>query len=515
MLLKIYKFFREGIVWLSLLIIAFLTVNSLLWTSYFKWDESGQYLGEKIFYKSDNFVLTIICFAILFWILYQTKCFAKIKLSTLTCIFFIYVVLVSGIWVYLANPIPVADDMMVTSAAKDFMSGNYVQLQEGGYLNNFTHQLGVTLFIEILFRIFGKGGIVVFRVINVIALIGIYVILLKISKLLFKKEIVQRCCIILLGGFWVPLFYVTFVYGNTIGLALALAAVWLEIVYIRTRRIKTIVVSVLLAVLSTLIKSNYLIFIIAMILILVIDGLKERRKINVLICVAFLSANTLLSNIVLYQYEYRAGCELKGTSKLLWIAMGMSDETLYAEGWYNLSLGNMLNEIAKSEDSGAEIAIKSIKQSMNKFENDKLKACKFYYNKIVSQWNEPSFEALWVNYHQPEQHDGDQSAILNSIYRGALNKIINWEFNFWHFLILSLALVYVISQTICSKLKNMSIEHLFLLVIVIGGFFFHILWEAKSQYIWTYFILLIPYSAAGFDLLLVKVEKLKQKIVRR
>lgn len=27
--------------------------------------------------------------------------------------------------------------------------------------------------------------------------------------------------------------------------------------------------------------------------------------------------------------------------------------------------------------------------------------------------------------------------------------------------------------------------------------FFHILWEAKSQYIWTYFILLIPTAAGG------------------
>lgn len=38
---------------------------------------------------------------------------------------------------------------------------------------------------------------------------------------------------------------------------------------------------------------------------------------------------------------------------------------------------------------------------------------------------------------------------------------------------------------------------LLLLTTVLGGFFFHILWEAKSQYIWTYFILLIPTAAGG------------------
>ncbi len=35
-------------------------------------------------------------------------------------------------------------------------------------------------------------------------------------------------------------------------------------------------------------------------------------------------------------------------------------------------------------------------------------------------------------------------------------------------------------------------------LVFIGGFFFHLFWEAKCQYTIPYFVLLIPYAAAGY-----------------
>ena len=40
-------------------------------------------------------------------------------------------------------------------------------------------------------------------------------------------------------------------------------------------------------------------------------------------------------------------------------------------------------------------------------------------------------------------------------------------------------------------------EQLVLLLIFLGGFAFHTIWEAKSDYVLPYFVLLIPYAAAG------------------
>ena len=36
-------------------------------------------------------------------------------------------------------------------------------------------------------------------------------------------------------------------------------------------------------------------------------------------------------------------------------------------------------------------------------------------------------------------------------------------------------------------------------VVILGGFLFHILWEAKSRYILPYFIMMIPMAAVGLQ----------------
>ena len=43
----------------------------------------------------------------------------------------------------------------------------------------------------------------------------------------------------------------------------------------------------------------------------------------------------------------------------------------------------------------------------------------------------------------------------------------------------------------------MPLHRLLLPMIFIGGFIFHLFWEAKGQYTITYFALLIPYCAKG------------------
>lgn len=43
----------------------------------------------------------------------------------------------------------------------------------------------------------------------------------------------------------------------------------------------------------------------------------------------------------------------------------------------------------------------------------------------------------------------------------------------------------------------MPLHRLLLPMIFIGGFIFHMFWEAKCQYTVTYFVLLIPYCVKG------------------
>ena len=50
---------------------------------------------------------------------------------------------------------------------------------------------------------------------------------------------------------------------------------------------------------------------------------------------------------------------------------------------------------------------------------------------------------------------------------------------------------------------------------LLGGFLFHIIWEANSRYIFSYSLLLMPYCAAGIHAGIRKLLPLMQRLLRR
>ena len=38
-----------------------------------------------------------------------------------------------------------------------------------------------------------------------------------------------------------------------------------------------------------------------------------------------------------------------------------------------------------------------------------------------------------------------------------------------------------------------------LLIAVLGGFFFSVIWEAKARYVFPYFMMMLPYAAMGAE----------------
>ena len=106
----------------------------------------------------------------------------------------------------------------------------------------------------------------------------------------------------------------------------------------------------------------------------------------------------------------------------------------------------------------------------------------------MSQWNEPTCEALWVN----QFHSGEFSRIVQSIYDGKLYTVLEEYMNLFQSLVYRAVLF-----LLWKRKKSWSMEQLFLPLVILGGFFFHTLWEAKSQYIFPYFVCLLPCAAAG------------------
>lgn len=62
-------------------------------------------------------------------------------------------------------------------------------------------------------------------------------------------------------------------------------------------------------------------------------------------------------------------------------------------------------------------------------------------------------------------------------------------------------------------IKNIQTEELTLLVVFLGGFLFHIIWEGKATYTLSFFVCLIPYAAKGIDELLNHMLMYKRRVV--
>ena len=77
----------------------------------------------------------------------------------------------------------------------------------------------------------------------------------------------------------------------------------------------------------------------------------------------------------------------------------------------------------------------------------------------------------------------------------------------YEFLVYSMALICV-----WIKRKDDDLSFIQLELIFVGGFIFHIIWEAKGQYTLQYFILLIPYAAYGMERVIKRMNLLLTRI---
>ncbi len=128
---------------------------------------------------------------------------------------------------------------------------------------------------------------------------------------------------------------------------------------------------------------------------------------------------------------------------------------------------------------------------------------RFYRDKLITIWADPTMEYKFYNTYDVESDDVNSHPIVKEILFG---KIYDYIVIYQKALI---TLIFIGAlAAIIIKRKNMSNYMLLLYLSFLGGFIFHILWEAKSRYILPYIVVLIPNSCIGITAL---IDKLKDK----
>lgn len=502
---KIYNFANVSCSTIAAVAFSLLTFASFFCTARFR-----EGWVETIDICADSIILNLVAVTVflLFMKLASKKIAIIFKFNLIDInIFEKRVLLITGIisllWIIFVQSKPFADGKQLCDAVNAFSKGEFDLLGKAEYFGKFPFQLNLLLVFECILWFAGKDNFLFLQFLNVLALLVIYHYVFKICDILFKSKRVSIILLILLQICFPAMLYCTFIYGTMYGGAFATAGIYFVLLYIEKNKKRFLAYSTVYLTIAILIKSNYLITFLAVSIILIVNCLKTKRYFSLILIPMVLLMYFGAGMGIQKYYEVRSGQEIhSGIPSVSWIAMGM-ERGNKGPGWYN---GSMFEIYEKANFDTVETGNKSkrvIIEHLEFYVENPVELMKFIGEKIVSQWCEPTYESLWVSEHPKnnDMHCITPSKVINSLYYGKLNDMYVQYCDFYQLLIFFLAAVFFwVYRT------RIDVNQCVLIVVVIGGLLFHILWEANSKYILPYYIYIIPYAALGMDYIYARLR---------
>ncbi|MBQ8063550.1 MAG: hypothetical protein IJ230_06395 [Clostridia bacterium] len=410
------------------------------------------------------------------------------------------------LWTVSNRVIPEQDQLFVFEAAQRFLSGDYSDFLKGGYMSMYPNQSGLFLLELPLVAIFGRHGFFAFELLNVLAYLFTVLALGSLTERLggtYTQRLAAEGC----GLLMLPLlFYTSFLYGNLIGLCLGLWAMWFELKYLEGHKVRNLLLTVLLIVLASAVKNNYLIFLVAIVLHALAEALRQKQVRNALLALLVVAVYALQSWGTTAALEQKTGGDLgHGVSTMAFVAMGLQVNPVKCDGWYNEY--NKESYIASGYDPAkqSELAKESIGDSLAYLKSPE-QAARFFLRKNTSQWADPLFQSLWTS--QVRQTRNERPGWLNKVLSPKGSTAIGQFLDVLQFWAYAGALLYLVF----ARKDKGFFESLLLQITVLGGFVFHCVWEAKGQYTISYFVLLLPLSVLGFHAFL---QWLSEKVTEK
>ena len=369
--------------------------------------------SELVIFEGDNIILnlffTALFIALLFWLRRFYDFFAKVSIRILEIGLAVWTAILGVIWIYSVTSVPAADSANLFEAATNSANDDYSKFFNNSgfyfseyynghnYFHFFPFQLGFVFFSEIVYRIFGTDSSMPVQIINVLSLASAYFALARITALLFKRKSIEFIAILLLAVCFQPVFLCTFVYGNIIGMSTAVWACLFLIKYFQTNRWVWIIPAACLLMLSTIVKYNNLIYLVAFVIMLILHAVKNKKWQSLAFALAMCILCVGSSKLIIMSYEARANTQFEsGLTQTMYFDLGLQESPM-APGWYTKTAVNDYMKGGFDAERGNAVAQTSIDRRLEEMSDDLGYAFDFFGKKILSQWNEPSYESIWIS----------------------------------------------------------------------------------------------------------------------
>ena len=465
--------------------------------------------AELVLFQKDHLwqnLLRIAAVLLVFFLMVRLGRHLPLKTLTVLCLGLTFVL--GCAWVLLHQGIPINDTGILHYTAAEMARGNSAELwRHEIYLRTNPHQAGYLQYSEIMQRIFGRKSTIPQGILNSLYLTGAYAAVLMITWQCFHDGCIQRLTVLMMLMMIQPVFYTSFLYGNLPGLC---AALWAVVFAVRGFcRKSSVVLAMILLSIAVSLKPNYLILALALAIVLGIYALSTRRFSALLLAVCMLAAPVLSAKGTQMLLEKRTGFELgKGAPQTVWLAMGMQ-ESSRAPGWYNHYPTDLMESVQGDVEKVTESVWQDIKERASVFAADPAYAFDFYHQKMVSQWSETTFEIGFTN--AVMENNSPYPELVGRILIGDIaQKLAGYFEGYTLVLYLGFALgcgmlIFRLTKGKIEWERLMGI--LVLLLTVFGGFLYHMLFEAKAQYVLFYLPMMTPVAALGLERMLKAGKK--------
>ncbi|MBO4912701.1 MAG: hypothetical protein J5504_08245 [Butyrivibrio sp.] len=503
---KIYKAAIDIILIFSSIILLFLTINSIVHYVYLDVEDGN--LGLHF-----HDLLSIIMLAALLIIIFLFSKYILIKISDKTLFAALATVMtLAGIYL-IVNCVPAvrADAMMVYNYIERFNAGNYVGIEDGYYFSWNPALLGLLTYERIIGAF--TMNLRVFYAFELVWYLLIHFLIWMIARKITKDTMVVKLVVLISFMFFPVLFYILQVYGMLLGFALALSSLYMLILAMQSSGKKQYIYFVLSALfigLACLIKQQYQIMMIAMIIICFLEFIRSKKPVLLMAAIIMPIVTICFSSILFEAYRKASGYDMgTGEPISLYIAMGLQDsENPLNNGTYNGYNYDTYSDLNFDEKLSSQIAKQDIKKRLNYFAKNPAKMCSFFYNKFTGTWNEPTFASI-ANGCSVMWGETPNDLLLGSLYDGdhLYHIYVKYMSALLFFLYLT-ALATIIIRT--SRKYEWNVLDIFPYLYLTGGFLYHLMSESSARYVYIYVFMLIPALAGELPGILNKINKPKE-----
>ncbi len=398
------------------------------------------------------------------------------------------------------------------------------------YLMEYPFQSGILVYFMELFKVFGNRAPLVIQIVNIFANTGSVALLSLTAFCAFQDSETRKVIPILFGMCLPSLLYATFMYGNQLGFFFGVTALFLNAKALKVdgkrKKLGLILTSLIPMTFMMWIKSTFILFVLAIVLIWLLNALYEGKRISTICFVASvftLIASNILGNVPTNYMETKLGYELgKGMPKTAWIAIGLENESVLGEtmpGWWNGGAIASQDETNNDYDQQLKASLESIGNEAYKMATHPEYGLWFMSRKIGTEWLCPDFQSFYfagINYKMnvPGVEEGaqfnlyDRDMWIVDEEASKRERVIDQVDSLRGFMDGYQSLIYIFSFLGSVRIfrhrrdkeneQGINFNMLLMPCVFVVGTMVYILWEAKAQYALPFFMMLPAVAAYGF-----------------